>query len=96
MPITRHNQRLQRIAQSGHVMQSIGLPLLTSQFPMGLAAEELGADPRASSLLLRPDLAEPHALGPGQRCCCGVRIMLCIQPVGASIRSLRLTKTMAS
>jgi hypothetical protein len=44
--IARHNQRMQRAIDAGHIMQSAGLPLLTSQFPMGLATEALGANPR--------------------------------------------------
>jgi hypothetical protein len=50
--IARHNQRMQRIADVGDVMQRTSLPLLTSYLPLSLVSEELGADPgRAPSHL---------------------------------------------
>jgi hypothetical protein len=82
--IARHNQRMQRIVRSGHMMQSIGLPLLTSQFPMGLAAEELGADPGRPPFYSGPTWPDHLAWGLDS-VIAAVRLMLCLQPVGASI-----------
>jgi hypothetical protein len=82
--IARHNQRMQRIVQSGHMMQSIGLPLLASQFPMGLAAEELGADPGRPPFYSGPAWSDHLAWGLDS-VIAAVRLMLCLQPVGASV-----------
>ncbi len=82
--IARHNQRMQRIVHPGHMMQSIGLPLLESQFPMGLAAEELGAHPGRPPFY--PGTAWPDHLAWGlDSVIAAVRLMLCLQPVGASV-----------
>lgn len=82
--IARHNQRLQRILHSSHMMQSIGLPLLACQFPMGLAAEELGAHPGRPPFYAGPTWPDHLAWGLDS-VVAAVRLMLCLQPVGASI-----------
>jgi hypothetical protein len=82
--IARHNQRMQRIIDSGLMMQGIGLPLLASQFPMGLAAEELGAHPGRPPFYSGPTWPDHMAWGLDS-VITAVRLMLCLQPVGASI-----------
>ncbi|MTK03161.1 hypothetical protein FF096_14150 [Micromonospora sp. CP22] len=66
------------------MMQSIGLPLLTSQFPMGLAAEELGADLGRPPFWSGPTWPDHLAWGLDS-VITAVRLMLCLQPIGASI-----------
>jgi hypothetical protein len=82
--IARHNQRLQRIVRSGQTMQSIGLPLLTSQIPLGLAAEELGASQGRPPFYRGPTWPDHLAWGLDS-VVAAVRLMMCLQPVGASI-----------
>jgi hypothetical protein len=82
--IARHNQRLQRILQSSHMMQSIGLPLLVSQSPMRFAAEELGADPGRPPFYNGPTWPDQLAWGLDS-VVTAVRFMLCLQPIGAAV-----------
>jgi hypothetical protein len=82
--IARHNQRMQRMIQSGQMMQCIELPLLNSQFPMGLAAVELGADPGRPPFHSGPAWLD-HLAWSLDSVGAAVRLMLCLQPIGASI-----------
>jgi hypothetical protein len=82
--IARHNQRMQRIADVGDLMQRICLPLLTSYLPLSLVSEELGADPeRAPS---HSGATWPDHLAWGlDSIAATARLILSLQPVGASI-----------
>jgi len=82
--IARHNQRFQRIVGCGQMMQSLCLPLLTSQLPLGLAAEELGADQGRPPFYRGPTWPDHLAWGLDS-VVAAVRLMMCLQPVGASI-----------
>ncbi len=82
--IARHNQRMQRIADVGNVMQRICLPLLTSYLPLSLVSEALGADPgRAPS---HSGATWPDHLAWGlDSIAAAARLILSLQPVGAGI-----------
>ena len=82
--IARHNQRMQRIADVGDLMQRICLPLLTSYLPLSLVSEELGADAgRAPS---DSGATWPDHLAWGlDSVAAAARLILSLQPVGASI-----------
>lgn len=82
--IARHNQRMQRAIDAGHVMQTISLPLLTNQFFMELAAEELGANPQRPPIQSGPTWPDHLAWGLDS-VVAAVRLMICLQPVGACI-----------
>ncbi len=82
--IARHNQRMQRAIDAGHLMQTISLPLLTNQFLMELAAEELGANPQRPPFQPGPTWPDHLAWGLDS-VVAAVRLMICLQPVGACI-----------
>ncbi|MET8312017.1 hypothetical protein [Micromonospora sp. NPDC005173] len=82
--ISRHNQRMERIADVGHTMQCIGLPLLASYLPLALAAEELGAHPGRAPIHSGPTW-EDHLAWGLDSVAAAVRLMMSLQPVGASI-----------
>jgi hypothetical protein len=82
--IARHNLRMERIVDVGDVMQRIGLPLLTSYIPLSLASEELGADPGRAPF--HSGATWPDHLAWGlDSIAAAVRLILSLQPVGASI-----------
>lgn len=82
--ISRHNQRMQRMAEICDVMQRISLPLLASYLPLSMAAEELGAEPaRAPSHSggTWPD----HLMWGLDSVAAATRLILSLQPVGACV-----------
>ncbi|MEJ3741749.1 hypothetical protein WEI85_00405 [Actinomycetes bacterium KLBMP 9797] len=82
--ISRHNQRIERVVDVGHMMQCIGLPLLASYLPLGLAAEELGAHPARPPFYSGPNWPDHLAWGLDS-VAAAVRLIMSLQPVGASI-----------
>ncbi|MFI2666765.1 hypothetical protein [Micromonospora carbonacea] len=82
--ISRHNQRMERIAAVGHTMQCIGLPVLASQLPLALAAEEFGADPGRPPMFSGPTWEDHLAWGLDSTAA-AARLMMSLQPIGASI-----------
>jgi hypothetical protein len=82
--ISRHNQRMQRMVDVGDMMQRIGLPVLASYLPLGLAAEELGAHPGRAPF--HSGTTWPDHLSWGlDSFAAAVRLILSLQPVGASV-----------
>lgn len=82
--ISRHNQRMQRVAAVSDTTQRIALPLLTSYVPLNFAAEQLGAAPG------RPPMSRgstwPDHLSWGlDSVAAAVRLILALQPIGAGI-----------
>lgn len=82
--IARHNQRMQRMVDVGDMMQRIALPLMAGYLPMSLAAEELGANPGRGPF--HPGTTWPDHLAWGlDSAAATVRLLLSLQPVGASV-----------
>lgn len=82
--ISRHNQRMERIANTGHVMQSICLPVLAGYLPLALSAEELGSHPGRAPIHSGPTWVDHLAWGLDS-IAAAVRLMMSLQPVGASV-----------
>jgi hypothetical protein len=82
--ISRHNQRIERVINASHMMQCIGLPLLAGHLPLGLAAEELGADSARPPFYEGPSWPDHLAWGLDS-IAAAVRLMMSLHPVGASI-----------
>ncbi|MFF0281781.1 hypothetical protein ACFYSW_15855 [Rhodococcus aetherivorans] len=82
--IARHNQRMQRMVDFGQILQTSGLPLLSSFIPLTVAATELGA--RYKRPPFSPGSTWPDHLSWGlDSIAAAVRLMLSLQPIGASI-----------
>lgn len=84
--IARHNQRMQRFREVGEVLQQCAFPALTSYLPLQFVAQELGAHPgRWPS---HPGSTWPDHLAWGlDSVAAAVRLMLAVQPIGASVLS---------
>jgi hypothetical protein len=82
--ISRHNQRMQRVAAVSDVTQRITLPLLTSYVPLSFAAEQLGADPGRPPMFSRPTWPDHLSWGLDS-VAAPVRLLLALQPIGATI-----------
>ncbi|NKT14675.1 hypothetical protein GS495_16625 [Rhodococcus hoagii] len=82
--ISRHNQRMERIAGVGDMMQRIAIPLLTSYLPLSVAAEGLGAHSGRFPSHSGRTWVEHLAWGLDSTAS-AVRLLLSLQPIGASI-----------
>jgi hypothetical protein len=82
--ISRHNQRMQRMIDVGDIMQRISLPLLASCLPLGLAAEELGAQPGRPHFYGGPTWPDHLSWGLDS-IAAAVRLILSLQPIGAGV-----------
>ncbi|MEH1055904.1 hypothetical protein V6U89_11910 [Micromonospora sp. CPCC 206171] len=75
---------MERIETVSHTMQCSGLPLLASYLPLGLAAEQLGAHPGRAPMH-SGSTWEDHLAWGLDSTAAAVRLMMSLQPVGASI-----------
>ncbi|MDQ7808264.1 hypothetical protein Q5425_31410 [Amycolatopsis sp. A133] len=82
--ISWHNRRMERMIHVADMMQPVALPLLAGYLPLGLAAQDVGAQPGRAPC--HSGVTWSDHLSWGLDSIAGaVRLMLSLQPIGASI-----------
>jgi len=82
--ISRSNQRLQRIDTLSIQLQCVVMPVISGLMPLDLAVRELGGNPSRAAFDTGKDWVEHLAWGLDS-IVQAVRLLLCLQPVGAAV-----------